>query len=71
MENFNKPLAAVVALVAVTCLAVAGLLTVAIYQAQGNALPPGAAREIDTSPGGYVTVPAEGVAPDDAGRVEL
>ena len=33
MENFNKPLAAVVALVAVTCLAIAGLLTVVVYQA--------------------------------------
>ena len=70
MENFNKPLAAVIALVAVTCLAIAGLLTVAVYQAQGNAQPPGAAREIDTSPGGYATVPAQGtVAPDDAGSL--
>ncbi|MCT1719642.1 hypothetical protein [Corynebacterium amycolatum] len=69
MENFNKPLAAVVALVAVTCLAIAGLLTVVVYQAQDTALPPGAAREVDTSGGGYVTVPAEGVAPDDAGQL--
>ena len=69
MENFNKPLAAVIALVAVTCLAVAGLLTVVVYQAQGNAQPPGAAREVDTSPGDYVTVPAQGVAPDDAGSL--
>lgn len=71
MENFDKPLAAVIALVAVTCLAVAGLLTVAVYQAQGSAQPPGAAREVDTSPGGYATIPVRGVAPDDAGRVEL
>lgn len=71
MENFNKPMAAVIALVAVTCLAVAGLLTVAVYQAQGAAQPPGAAREVDTSGEDYVTVPAQGVAPDDAGRVEL
>lgn len=69
MENFNKPLAAVIALVAVTCLAVAGLLTVAIYQAQDTAQPPGAAREVDTSSEGYVTVPAAGVAPDDAGSL--
>lgn len=70
MENFNKPIAAVIALVAVTCLAIAGLLTVAIYQAQGNALPPGAAREVDTSGDSYVTVPVQGaVAPDDAGRL--
>lgn len=71
MENFNKPMAAVIALVAVTCLAVAGLLTVAVYQAQGSAQPPGAAREVDTSGDGYATVPARGtVAPDDAGQVE-
>lgn len=69
MENFNKPLAAVIALVAVTCLAVAGLLTVVVYQAQDTALPPGAAREADTSSGGYATVPVQGVAPDDAGRL--
>ena len=69
MQNFNKPLAAVIALVAVTCLAVAGLLTVAIYQAQDTALPPGAAREVDTSGDSYPTVPTEGVAPDDAGRL--
>lgn len=69
MENFDKPLAAVIALVAVTCLAVAGLLTVAVYQAQGNALPPGAAREVDTSGDGYVTVPVQGVASDDAGSL--
>ena len=69
MENFNKPLAAVIALVAVTCLAVAGLLTVVVYQAQGTAQPPGAAREVDTSGDGYATVPAEGVAPDDAGKL--
>ena len=70
MENFNKPMAAVIALVVVTCLAVAGLLTVVVYQAQGNALPPGAAREIDTSSGGYATVPVKGtVAPDDAGSL--
>lgn len=69
MENFNKPLAAVIALVAVACLAVAGLLTVAIYQAQDTAQPPGAAREVDTSPGGYATVPAHGVVPDDAGSL--
>lgn len=69
MENFNKPLAAAIALVAVTCLAVAGLLTVVVYQAQGSAQPPGAAREVDTSPGGYATVPARGVVPDDAGSL--
>ncbi|MDK7144860.1 hypothetical protein QP419_03500 [Corynebacterium amycolatum] len=70
MENFNKPLAAVIALVVVTCLAVAGLLTVVVYQAQDMAQPPGAAREVDTSPGGYATVPAQGtVAPDDAGSL--
>lgn len=69
MENFDKPLAAVIALVVVTCLAVAGLLTVAVYQAQGAAQPPGAARKIDTSGDGYATVPARGVAPDDAGRL--
>ncbi|MGY0604959.1 hypothetical protein [Corynebacterium amycolatum] len=70
MEHFNKPLAAVIALVAVTCLAVAGLLTVAVYQAQGAAQPPGAAREVDTSSGGYATVPLRGtVAPDDAGKL--
>lgn len=70
MENFNKPLAAVIALVAVTCLAVAGLLTVAVYQAQDTAQPPGAAREVDTSGDSYVTVPVQGaVAPDDAGRL--
>lgn len=69
MENFNKPLAAVIALVAVACLAVAGLLTVAIYQAQDTAQPPGAAREVDTSPGGYATVPVQGVVPDDAGSL--
>lgn len=69
MQNFNKPLAAVIALVAVTCLAIAGLLTVAVYQAQDAAQPPGAAREVDTSPGGYVTVPVQGVTPDDAGRL--
>jgi len=71
MENFDKPLAAVIALVAVTCLAVAGLLTVAVYQAQGAAQPPGATRKIDTSGDGYATVPARGAVPDDAGRVEL
>lgn len=70
MKNFDKPLAAVIALVVVTCLAIAGLLTVAVYQAQGTAQPPGAAREVDTSPGGYATVPLRGtVAPDDAGRL--
>lgn len=70
MENFNKPIAAVIALVAVTCLAIAGLLTVAVYQAQDAAQPPGAAREVDTSSGGYATVPAQGaVAPDDAGSL--
>lgn len=69
MENFNKPMAAVIALVAVTCLAVAGLLTVVVYQAQGSAQPPGAAREIDTSGSGYATVPVRGVVPDDAGRL--
>lgn len=69
MENFNKPMAAVIALVAVTCLAVAGLLTVVVYQAQGNALPPGAAREVDTSGESYPTAPVQGVAPDDAGRL--
>lgn len=70
MQNFNKPMAAVIALVVVTCLAVAGLLAVAIYQAHDTALPPGAAREVDTSPGGYATVPVQGaVAPDDAGRL--
>ncbi len=69
MQNFNKPLAAVIALVAVTCLAVAGLLSVVVCQAQGAAQPPGAAREVDTSSEGYVTVPVQGVAPDDAGRL--
>lgn len=69
MQKFNKPLAAVIALVAVTCLAIAGLLTVAVYQAQGAAQPPGAAREVDTSGGGYATVPARGVVPDDAGSL--
>ena len=69
MENFDKPLAAVIALVAVTCLAIAGLLTVAVYQAQGSAQPPGAAREVDTSSGGYATVPVKGVVPDDAGSL--
>ena len=69
MEKFNKPIAAVIALVAVTCLAIAGLLTVAVYRAQDAALPPGAAREVDTSSDGYATVPAEGVAPDDAGKL--
>lgn len=70
MQNLNKPMAAVIALVAVTCLAVAGLLTVVVYQAQGSAQPPGAAREVDTSPGGYATVPLRGmVAPDDAGKL--
>lgn len=70
MQNFNKPLAAVIALVAVTCLAIAGLLAVVVYQAQDTALPPGAAREVDTSPGGYATVPLRGtVAPDDAGSL--
>lgn len=72
MQNFDKPMAAVIALVAVTCLAIAGLLTVAIYQAQDTAQPPGAAREVDTSGDGYATVPVQGtVAPDDTGRVEL
>lgn len=69
MENFDKPLAAVIALVAVTCLAVAGLLSVVVCQAQGAAQPPGAAREVDTSGESYPTVPAEGVAPDDAGSL--
>ena len=69
MQNFNKSLAAVIALVVVTCLAIAGLLTIAVYQAQGNTQSPAAAREVDTSPGGYATVPARGVAPDDAGSL--
>ncbi|WP_049189467.1 hypothetical protein [Corynebacterium sp. 212_CJEI] len=69
MENLNKPIAAAIALVAVTCLAIAGLLTVAVYQAQGTAQPPGAAREVDTSGDSYPTVPTEGVAPDDAGSL--
>lgn len=69
MQNFDKPMAAVITLVAVTCLAIAGLLTVAVYQARDTAQPPGAAREIDTSGEGYVTVPVQGVAPDDAGKL--